>query len=82
MSDKDFIQQFSDISVRNICIDLHLLKDYCNIMSGRASKHKLKKVRKELERRLEIIYENTVYPAPFPEPTEEVWSPIFLLVLF
>ena len=55
MSDFEFIKQFADISVRNICIDLHLIKDYKNILTGKAKGSKLKKVRKEIERRLERL---------------------------
>ena len=59
MSDYEFIKQFTDISIRNICSDLHLLKDYRNIMNGTASKKKIAKVRKETERRLKVMYENS-----------------------
>ena len=55
MSDYEFIKQFTDISVRNICYDLHLEKDYRNIISGRARPSKLKKVRIEIEKRLDRI---------------------------
>jgi len=58
VSDYEFIKQFTSVSVRNICSDLHLLKDYRNIINGRASKKKIAKVRKEIERRLEVIYAN------------------------
>ena len=58
MSDYDFIRQFSAISIKNICEDLGLGKDYKNIMSGTARKIKLAKVRKEIEKRLRIIYAN------------------------
>lgn len=55
MNDIDYIKQFKEISVKNVCSDLHLLKDYHNIMSGRASKKKINKVRNELERRLNVF---------------------------
>ena len=42
----------------NVCVDLHLQKDYGNIINGTASEKKIKKVRKEIERRLAIINEN------------------------
>lgn len=52
LEDKDFIKLFSAISVRNICSDLGLEKDYINIVSGKASKKKLRVVRVEIEKRL------------------------------
>lgn len=55
MSDFEFIRKFTDISIRNICGDLHLEKSYYNIMNGTASKKKMEKVRKEIERRLQEI---------------------------
>lgn len=55
MSDFEFIRKFTDISIRNICSDLHLEKSYYNIMNGTASKKKMEKVRKEIERRLQEI---------------------------
>ena len=36
MSDYEFIRQFTDISIKNICCDLHLEKDYKNILTGKA----------------------------------------------
>ena len=56
--DYTFIKQFKAISIMNVCTDLHLQKDYGNIINGTASKGKIKKVRKEIERRLAIINEN------------------------
>lgn len=53
-----FIKQFKAISIMNVCVDLHLQKDYGNIINGTASVKKIKKVRKEIERRLAIINEN------------------------
>ena len=58
MSDYQFIRQFTEINIKNICSDLHLEKSYYNIMNGTASKKKLNKVRQEIERRLKIMYEN------------------------
>ena len=44
--DYAFIKQFKAISIMNICVDLHLQKDYGNIINGTASKGKIKKVTK------------------------------------
>ena len=55
MEDYEYIRKFSSISIKNICADLKLLKDYGNIMRGTARKEKIKKVRKELERRLKVL---------------------------
>lgn len=56
--DYAFIKQFKAISIMNVCVDLHLQKDYGNIINGTASVKKINKVRKEIERRLAIINEN------------------------
>lgn len=56
--DYAFIKQFKSISIMNVCVDLNLQKDYGNIINGTASEKKIKKVRKEIERRLAIINEN------------------------
>lgn len=53
--DYEFIKQFKAISIMNVCMDLHLQKDYGNIINGTASKGKIKKVRKEIEKRLAMI---------------------------
>lgn len=53
-----FIKQFKAISIMNVCVDLHLQKDYGNIINGTASEKKINKVRKEIERRLAILNEN------------------------
>lgn len=53
--DYAFIKQFKAISIMNVCTDLHLQKDYGNIINGTASEKKIKKVRKEIERRLVIL---------------------------
>ena len=53
--DYDFIKQFKAISIMNVCTDLHFQKDYGNIINGTASKDKIKKVRKEIEKRLAIL---------------------------
>lgn len=55
--DFEFIKQFKAISIMNICIDLNLQKDYRNIINGTASKHKISKVKKEIERRLDVLNE-------------------------
>lgn len=54
--DLKYIKSFSELSVRNVCLDLKI--NYPNIMSGQASKENIHKVRKEIERRLEILKEN------------------------
>ena len=53
--DYAFIKQFKAICIMNVCTDLHLQKDYGNIINGTASEKKIKKVRKEIERRLAIL---------------------------
>ena len=55
MSDYEFIKQFKAISIMNVVCDLKLKKDYGNIMNGTASKKKIAKVRKEIERRLKVL---------------------------
>lgn len=56
--DFEFIRQFSSVSVKNICSDLGILKDYPNIMRGSSSPAKMQKVRQEIERRLKVLREN------------------------
>ena len=62
MSEKEintrYIRQFSSISVKNICSDLGFEKSYQNILNGTTSLDKIKKVRKEIERRLAMLNEN------------------------
>lgn len=53
--DYNFIKKFKSISIMNICIDLNLKKDYGNIINGTASKNKIRKVKKEIERRLALL---------------------------
>lgn len=50
------IKQFTSISVKNICSDLKI--NYSNVMNGIASEKNVHKVRKEIERRLEMLKEN------------------------
>ena len=45
-SDQEFIKEFTQISIANICRDFKI--DRSNISSGCASKQNFKKVRKEL----------------------------------
>ena len=45
MTDYEYIKQFKAISIKNICIDLGLEKDYRNILNGVARKSKIAKVR-------------------------------------
>lgn len=56
--DYSFIKQFKAISIMNICVDLHLQKDYGNIINGTASAKKINKVKKEIEKRLARLNEN------------------------
>lgn len=58
MSDYEFIRQFKAVSIKNICCDLGIEKDYPNILKGTAKKSKLAKVRKEIEKRLNRINAN------------------------
>lgn len=51
-----YISQFREISLINVCRDLNI--DYYNVIKGKASATKIKKVRKEIERRLKIIKED------------------------
>lgn len=55
-TDLRYIKSFSELSVRNVCLDLKI--NYPNIMSGQASYKNVHKVRKEIERRLEVLKEN------------------------
>lgn len=51
--DLKYIKQFREISIKNICMDLKI--NYSNVMNGNASSKNINKVRKELERRINII---------------------------
>ena len=51
--DLEFIKQFREISIKNVCSDLHI--DYSNIMNGNASCKKIRRVRKEMEYRLNAL---------------------------
>jgi hypothetical protein len=55
MTDYEYIKQFKAISIKNICIDLGLEKDYRNILNGVARKSKIAKVRKEIEKRIKRL---------------------------
>ena len=57
--DFKYIRKFADISIKNVCCDLGLEKDYMNVISGRASKAKLRLVRVEIEKRLIRLKEET-----------------------
>ena len=57
--DKEYIRLFANISIKNICRDLGLEKDYMNVISGRASKQKLRMVRVEIEKRLLKLKQDT-----------------------
>lgn len=54
--DIKYIKQFASISVRNVCLDLKI--NYPNVMNGIASERNIHKVRKEIERRLNVLKEN------------------------
>ena len=59
----NFIRQYCKLNIWNICLDLGLYTDYANIKRGKASAKKIKKVKKEIERRLkelEVDYENKI----------------------
>lgn len=56
--DYAFIKQFKAISIMNVCVDLHLQKDYGNIINGTASTKKINKVKKEIEKRLAMLNGN------------------------
>lgn len=53
--DIKYIKRFREISIKNVCLDLKI--NYSNVMNGVASKRNIHKVRKEIERRLEILKE-------------------------
>lgn len=50
--DLQFIEQFRDVSVKNVCEDLGI--NYSNVMNGNASCRKIRRVKKEIERRIEL----------------------------
>lgn len=56
--DLKYIKQFTSISVKNVCSDLKI--NYSNVMNGIASEKNVHKVRKEIERRLEMLKENGI----------------------
>ena len=51
--DLEYIKKFNEISISNVCSDLKI--DYSNVMNGVASCKKIRRVRKELEYRLDIL---------------------------
>ena len=51
----NYIRKFTDIKIKNICIELGLEIDYQNIMSGTASAEKIERVKKEVEKRIEQL---------------------------
>lgn len=55
--DWKFIREFSKISIRNICVDLGLEKDYENIIGCKASEKKIHLVRVEIEKRMAKLRE-------------------------
>ena len=57
MKEKDtkYIQTFSKITIRAICEELGLLKDYENIISGRSSEEKIHSVKEEIKNKLKSL---------------------------
>lgn len=53
MDDLIFIKKFSKIKIKNICEKLKI--DPSNVWKGKASKEKIKQVRKEIEKELKEI---------------------------
>ena len=51
--DLEYIKQFREISIKNVCSDLGI--NYSNVMNENASCKKIRRVRKELEYRLDIL---------------------------
>ena len=50
--DLNYIKQFREISIMNVCEDLGI--NYYNVVRGDASCKKIRRVRKEIERRIEL----------------------------
>ena len=51
--DLDYIKQFREISIRNVCSNLGI--NYFNVMNGNASCRNIRRVRKEIEKHVEIL---------------------------
>ena len=51
--DLEYIKKFNEISISNVCSDLKI--DYSNVMNGLASCKKIRRVRKEMEYRLNAL---------------------------
>ena len=51
--DLEYIKQFREISIRNVCSDLKV--NYFNVMNGNASCRNIRRVRKEIEKQVEIL---------------------------
>lgn len=56
MTDKEFINEFKNITLANICRKLNV--NYYNIMSGRAGYETTKKVADEIEKQIKLLLEN------------------------
>lgn len=54
MEDLDFIKNFSKINIKDICEKTKI--DRSNVLSGRASKEKIKIIRKTIEHELAKLY--------------------------
>lgn len=50
--DIKFLKQFREISIKNVCSDLKV--EYINVMTGKASCRNIRRVRKEIEKRINI----------------------------
>lgn len=53
--DLDYIKKFSKITITSICKDLYI--DKPSIYRGTASAENIKKVREEIEKRIDELYE-------------------------
>lgn len=56
MSDLDLIKKFREIQITKICKSVGV--DYANLISGRASKENVKKVKDELFNQLSYLLKN------------------------
>lgn len=50
--DLEYIKQFREVSIKNVCSDLKI--EYVNVMTGKASCKNIRRVKKEIERRIEL----------------------------
>lgn len=52
LEDLEYIKQFREVSIKNVCSDLKI--EYVNVMTGKASCKNIRRVKKEIERRIEL----------------------------